>query len=46
MTMAIFSDDGMDGVEMLQAIEAAFAIRISSEEATKIRRVGDLYDLI
>jgi hypothetical protein len=46
MTEAVFSDDGMDAAEMLQAIEAAFAIRISNDEATQIRRVGDLYDLI
>lgn len=46
MPKAVFSDDGMDAVEMLQAIEAAFAIRISNEEAVHIEKVGDLYDLI
>jgi hypothetical protein len=46
MTKAVFADDGMDAVEMLQAIEAAFATRISNEEAARMIRVGDLYDLL
>ena len=46
MAKAVFSDDGMDAVEMLQAIEAAFAITVTNEEAQQIESVGDLYDLI
>lgn len=41
-----FNDDGMDGVEMLDAVERAFRIKIKDREAEACLLVGDLHALV
>lgn len=37
---------GLDGVELIMAIEDGFQIHIKDEEASQVSTVGDLYDLV
>ena len=47
---ASFSDDlgadSLDLVELVEAIEAEFAIQIDDEELADIRTVGEAYDIV
>jgi acyl carrier protein len=38
--------DSLDGVDLVVALEKAFACRISEEEARSIRTLGDIYDRV
>ena len=37
---------GLDSVELVMSVEDAFQINISEEEASKIRTVGEFYDVV
>ncbi len=39
-------DDDLDGIELIQDIEAAFAIRFAEEDINKCVTVGDVFDLV
>lgn len=39
-------EDGLDGIEAVENLEAAFQIKIENAEAVAIKTVGDLFDLI